>query len=113
MSEQAQAAPPPAPRFTPPRFLLRLWNSAWVQRARKFAFPENEQTYEDASFDFLSADTVIRVGLTILAVFVVGFLGWSIFAPLDSAIVAQGVVVVETHRKAIQHLEGGIVQTIH
>ena len=113
MSEQAHAAPPPAPRFTPPRFLLRLWNSARVQRAWKFVFPEDEQTYEDASFDFLSADRVIRIGMTILAVFVIGFLGWSIFAPLDSAIVAQGVVVVETHRKAIQHLEGGIVQTIN
>jgi HlyD family type I secretion membrane fusion protein len=38
--------------------------------------------------------------------------GWSAFARLDSAAVAPGVVAVESNRKAIQHLEGGIVRDI-
>ena len=38
--------------------------------------------------------------------------GWSVFARLDSAVVAQGVVTVETNRKAVQHLEGGIIREI-
>jgi HlyD family secretion protein len=37
---------------------------------------------------------------------------WSAWAPLDSAAVAQGQIEVDTRRKAIQHLEGGIVKEI-
>ncbi|HTT96755.1 MAG TPA: HlyD family type I secretion periplasmic adaptor subunit [Rhizomicrobium sp.] len=113
MSDQAQAAPPPAPRFTPPRIVLNLWNSRWVVRARKFVFPEDEQTYSDPRFDYLGPDKIIRTGMIVVGVFFIGILGWGSLAPLDSAIVAQGVVVVETHRKTIQHLEGGIVQSVY
>lgn len=113
-AEPAQARPS---RFAPPRFLVRLWErllaTAWVRRAAKFVFPEDEAVYSDPRFDFLSPDRLIRTGMIVAGVFVVGFLGWAALAPLDSAIVAQGVVVVETHRKSIQHLEGGIVRTIY
>ena len=115
MTEQVQ--PAANRRFAPPAFLMKLWErlraSPWLVRVHKFAFPEDEQTYSDPAFDFLSPDGVIRVGLTVVGVFVLGFLGWAALAPLDAAIVAQGVVVVESHRKPIQHLEGGIVRTIY
>jgi multidrug efflux pump subunit AcrA (membrane-fusion protein) len=49
--------------------------------------------------------------LTIGATF--GVMGvWAATAPLDSAVVAPGVVAVESNRKLIQHLEGGIVAEI-
>ena len=38
--------------------------------------------------------------------------GWSAFARIDSAVVAPGVVTVESNRKTIQHFEGGIVLEI-
>ncbi len=41
-----------------------------------------------------------------------GFGGWAAIAPLDRAAVAQGQVSVETNHKAVQHLEGGIIQEI-
>lgn len=41
-----------------------------------------------------------------------GVLGWSFFAKLDSASVSRGVVAVDSHRKTVQHLEGGILRTI-
>lgn len=116
MTEQVEPAPV-RPRFALPPFLVKLWNRIWASSAiaglRKFSFPEDEQVYSDPAFDFLSADKVIRVGLTVVGVFVIGFLGWAALAPLDSAIVAQGVVVVESHRKPIQHLEGGIVRAVY
>jgi epimerase transport system membrane fusion protein len=37
---------------------------------------------------------------------------WAIFAPLDSAALAPGVVTVKTYRKTVQHLEGGIVKDL-
>jgi HlyD family type I secretion membrane fusion protein len=38
--------------------------------------------------------------------------GWSAVARLDSAVVADGTVEVESNRKTLQHLEGGIVREI-
>ena len=91
----------------------KIWNAPWFTKAARFIFPDDEQNYSDPSFDFLSAEKGIRTGMIVVGVFVIGFLGWAAVAPLDSALVAQGVVVVETHRKTIQHLEGGIVNTIY
>ncbi len=62
---------------------------------------------------FMSARRIVGRGRLIVLVFVVDFLGWAALAPLGSAILAPGVIVVESHRKAIQHLEGGIVREIH
>lgn len=53
-----------------------------------------------------------RFGLIVIAVVFGGFGLWSLLAPLDSAALAPGVVIVEDHRKAVQHLEGGIVRDI-
>lgn len=53
-----------------------------------------------------------RIGFMILLVTFAGFGGWAAVAELDSAAVAAGVVTVESYRKTIQHLEGGIVKDI-
>jgi HlyD family type I secretion membrane fusion protein len=54
----------------------------------------------------------IRAGFAVIAVFFVGFGTWAAVAPLGSAAVAHGSVVVDTKRKSIQHLEAGIVSEI-
>lgn len=41
-----------------------------------------------------------------------GFFGWSLVAELDSAAIAPGVVIVDSHRKTVQHLEGGILREL-
>lgn len=46
------------------------------------------------------------------ALFFGGFAVWSVLAPLQSAAIAPGVVVVDTNRKAVQHLEGGVVDRL-
>jgi len=53
-----------------------------------------------------------RLGMLIILVVFGGFGLWSLLAPLDSAALAPGVVKVEGNRKALQHLEGGIVSEI-
>lgn len=47
----------------------------------------------------------------IAATFGVGGL-WAALARLDRAVIGPGIVVVEGHRKVVQHLEGGIVQEV-
>jgi len=41
-----------------------------------------------------------------------GFLLWAAVAPLDEGVPSQGVVAIDTKRKAVQHLSGGIVKQV-
>lgn len=50
----------------------------------------------------------ILVGVALAGLGLGGFLWWAATAPLSSAAIAPGVVVVESARRAIQHYEGGI-----
>ena len=61
---------------------------------------------------FMNPTRMVRKGVFISIVFVFGSLAWASFAQLESAVTAPAVIVVETHRKTIQHLEGGIVKEI-
>ena len=55
---------------------------------------------------------VRRFGYGVI-VFVFGGVGiWAFLAPLESAALGEGTVQVEGNRKAVQHLEGGIVSEI-
>lgn len=51
-------------------------------------------------------------GLLILLVGLGGFVVWASLAPIDGAAVAPGVVAVESARKTVKHLDGGIVSEI-
>jgi len=54
--------------------------------------------------------------LTALIVIAVGLIGggvWAARAPLDSAVLAPGVLQVQGQRKAIAHQEGGTVAAVH
>lgn len=59
------------------------------------------------------AGPYIRGGLLFLLLTLGVFSAWAAWAPLSSAIVAQGEVMVDTYRKSIQHLEGGIIENIY
>ncbi len=57
-------------------------------------------------------DKWIRLGSLTIFMCIFGFFLWALFAPLDEGVVASGVVTVESNRKTIQHLEGGIIKEI-
>ena len=54
----------------------------------------------------------IVTGVVVVGIFLGGFGGWAAVAPLSSAAVAVGEVRVESHRKTVQHMEGGIIREI-
>ncbi|WP_142809906.1 HlyD family type I secretion periplasmic adaptor subunit [Tepidiphilus olei] len=58
------------------------------------------------------AKRFLRVGVWILVLLVGGFFAWAAFAPLDAGVPAQGVTIVESKRKTVAHLTGGIVKEI-
>lgn len=53
-----------------------------------------------------------RIGLWTLGLGFGGFLLWAAFAPLDEGVPAQAIVSIETKRKAVQHLSGGIIKNV-
>ena len=61
-----------------------------------------------------SSDTraVARTGLWILGLGFGGFLLWAGLAPLDEGVPTMGMVALDTKRKPVQHLSGGIVKEV-
>ncbi len=59
------------------------------------------------------AGRFVRLGWIAAAAVFGGLLLWSIVAPINSAVIAPGQLSVETNRKTIQHLEGGVIRKIH
>ena len=53
-----------------------------------------------------------RIGLWTLGLGLGGFLLWAALAPLDEGVPSQGMVTLDTKRKVVQHLSGGIVRKV-
>lgn len=54
----------------------------------------------------------IVAGWIVVALTFGGFGAWAVTAPLSTGVTSGGTVVVDSHRKSVQHLEGGIVKEI-
>jgi membrane fusion protein, protease secretion system len=61
-----------------------------------------------------TADTgrAARIGLWTLGLGFGGFLLWAGLAPLDEGVPGQGMVVIDTKSKPVQHLSGGLVKEV-
>lgn len=59
-----------------------------------------------------AAGFFIKLGFGMIAAVFGGIGVWSFVAPINGAVVASGQIVVESNRKAIQHLEGGVIGEI-
>jgi HlyD family secretion protein/epimerase transport system membrane fusion protein len=64
---------------------------------------------EDVSALNRSVRRPVRLGLTLIAVFMIGGGVWAATAPLAGGAVAPGVISPDGNRKTVQHLEGGII----
>ena len=68
---------------------------------------------EENSVDMPTSDRGIRrIGMTIVLVTFGLFGTWAAFAPLGNAVYGSGIVTVQSYRKTVQHLEGGIVKEL-
>lgn len=81
----------------------------WVDRMAELLLPYDAEALDTPE---QRARPMILLGLFVmLGLFVVVGL-WAALVPLATGAVAQGKVVVDSNRKSIQHLEGGIVKEI-
>ena len=70
------------------------------------------QNQADDTADISNSDRAARVGLWTLAIGLGGFLIWAALAPLDEGVPTQGMVSIDTKRRTVQHLQGGMVQEV-
>ncbi|MDR1888689.1 MAG: HlyD family type I secretion periplasmic adaptor subunit [Zoogloeaceae bacterium] len=57
--------------------------------------------------------TPARLGFWVLGAGFGGFLLWAAFAPLNEGVPTSGLVALDTKRKAVQHITGGIIKAVH
>lgn len=74
----------------------------------------NDASPVDAEDAKLKTDTrpIIRLGFWTLVVGFGAFLAWAAWAPLDEGVAAPATVSVETRRKTIQHMQGGVIRQL-
>jgi protease secretion system membrane fusion protein len=64
------------------------------------------------AIDLYNYGHAARVGYFIIAFGLGGFLLWAATAPLEEGVPTQGLVAIDTKRKVVQHLQGGIVKEV-
>ncbi|WP_153110552.1 HlyD family type I secretion periplasmic adaptor subunit [Propionivibrio limicola] len=74
--------------------------------------PINETELAAVSANLLGENRAASIGLWILGGAILVFILWALFAPLDEGVPAQGVIAVESKRKVVQHLTGGIIKSV-
>ena len=72
----------------------------------------NQNEDQEASEERQPLDAV-RAGIYFLLIGFGGFLVWATFAPLDEGVPSEGTVSIETKRKPVQHLSGGVVEKVY
>ncbi|QWF71433.1 HlyD family type I secretion periplasmic adaptor subunit [Methylomonas paludis] len=74
---------------------------------------QDQSQQKPPAITLLTDDRPIRViGYVVLFLTLGVFGAWACLAPIDSAAVAPGYVVVKSHKKTVQHREGGIVSQL-
>ena len=72
---------------------------------------ESKALVKDAELDFDDRN-IRRIGTAIVSLTFIVFGVWAFWAPIGGAALAPAVVVVQSHSKTVQHLEGGIVKRL-
>ena len=84
-------------------------NGLWARLRALLARPPQGARDEDVE-DFTP---IIRQGMLVVVLFF-GVLGaWAVFGKISGAVVVPGTIKIDTERKTVQHLEGGIIEAIH
>ena len=91
-----------------------MTNTKFNQASKPFVENANVINASEDNEVRASSDTrsVARTGLWILGLGFGGFLLWASLAPLDEGVPTQGMVTLDTKRKTVQHLSGGIVKEV-
>ena len=70
------------------------------------------ETLEEGTARSGRLDALQRRGTRIMLIGLLAFVAWAAVAPLDEGVPTQAVVSIDTKRKTVQHLQGGIVREV-
>ncbi|MDR2924740.1 MAG: HlyD family type I secretion periplasmic adaptor subunit [Azoarcus sp.] len=119
-NDDGMLAPPPVTEELPGRFsgasqsLGKSVNALVdVLKPKPVALPGRGRGMDDAHGLPTDTRSPARLGFRVIAIGFGGFLLWAALAPLDEGVPTSGVVTIDTKRKAVQHLTGGIVKAVH
>ncbi len=85
-------------------------NALWA-KLRAFLFGrEKQETGDDDDVELFTP--IVRQGLIVIVLFFGVLGGWAVFGEISGAVVVPGTIKIDTERKTVQHLEGGIVDSI-
>ena len=90
------------------------WQSDKIEPSNSIAIPLSPAPRRAPDEPGLSSDTSTaeRWGTFLLLLGLGGFIAWASLAPLDEGVPTQGMVTLDTKRKTVQHLTGGIVEQV-
>ena len=84
----------------------------WFKKLRGIAAAEQPALEPSLHRPSTDINKVARIGTLALIIGFGGSLLWAALAPLDEGVPASGVVIVDSKRKAVQHLQGGIIDKL-
>lgn len=97
--------------------LSKIKNSSAYQEAKVYMFTKSA---EEAGYNPVTDDDLknnlqkpLKFAFSVLAVGFGFFVVWGGIAPLDSAAIAEGVIIVSSNHQNIQNLKGGIIDAIY
>lgn len=93
-------------------FLKKLLVYRRVSPEQYAQLQDGEGPPPQLNIQFSDARQIILAGLIIIALFFGAGGLWAAVAELTGAVIAQGEVRVDSERKTVQHLEGGIIREI-
>lgn len=76
-----------------------------------FGKPEKEHAEDEDELEGFIP--IIRQGLIVIVLFFGVLGGWAVLGKINGAVVVPGTIKIDTERKTVQHLEGGIIDAIH
>ncbi len=93
-----------------PAWLSRLFTPTADMAGARALVVRRRQDLDDEPAPSLRR--LVLAGFLTIGVAFGGFFGWAFAASLDSASLAPGTIIVDSRRKTITHLEGGILKEI-
>jgi protease secretion system membrane fusion protein len=63
--------------------------------------------------DLTNPNRPARIGLMVIALGLGGFLLWASLVPLAEGVPTSGLVSIDTKRRVVQHLQGGLIREVH
>jgi protease secretion system membrane fusion protein len=83
-----------------------------AKSALPVAAPVSEAELKKVAERLTDTRPTTRIGLLLLALVFGAFVVWAFVAPLDEGVPAPGTITVESKRKIVQHLTGGIIKAV-